>query len=127
MIRCLLLLFLLAHPVVAQDIPILNSEKPEVANASAGILRALDKLTGQVTDLTLGVNEKVTFGRIGITLLECRYPTANPSGDAFVHIMVDEIGKDQPVFGGWVIASSPALYAMDHARYDVWALRCITS
>ena len=127
MIRCLILLSVLAHPVVAQDMPLSNFEEPEVANASAGILRALDKLTGQVTDLTLGVNETVPFGRITITLSECRYPTANPSGDAFVHITVDETGKDQPVFGGWVVASSPALYAMDHARYDVWALRCITS
>ncbi|MGB0439332.1 MAG: DUF2155 domain-containing protein [Paracoccaceae bacterium] len=32
-----------------------------------------------------------------------------------------------PVFEGWIIASSPALNAMDHARYDVWVLRCNTA
>ncbi|MDA9980314.1 DUF2155 domain-containing protein, partial [Yoonia sp.] len=30
-------------------------------------------------------------------------------------------------FAGWMLASAPALNAMDHPRYDVWALRCITS
>jgi len=33
---------------------------------------------------------------------------------------------DKPVFKGWMIASSPALNALDHPRYDVWVLRCIT-
>jgi hypothetical protein len=30
------------------------------------------------------------------------------------------------VFSGWMIADSPALSALDHARYDVWILRCLT-
>ena len=30
-------------------------------------------------------------------------------------------------FAGWMIADSPALNALDHPRYDVWVLRCITS
>jgi hypothetical protein len=34
--------------------------------------------------------------------------------------------NDTPVFSGWMIASSPALNAMDHPRYDVWLLRCQT-
>ena len=27
-------------------------------------------------------------------------------------------------FRGWMIASSPALMALDHARYDIWLIRC---
>ncbi|MEO0381372.1 MAG: DUF2155 domain-containing protein, partial [Pseudomonadota bacterium] len=27
----------------------------------------------------------------------------------------------------WMIASAPALSAMEHARYDVWVMRCTTS
>jgi hypothetical protein len=30
-----------------------------------------------------------------------------------------------PVFSGWMVASSPALSALDHPRYDVWVLNCI--
>ena len=35
--------------------------------------------------------------------------------------------RDAPIFEGWMIAASPALNALDHARYDVWVLRCTTS
>ena len=30
-------------------------------------------------------------------------------------------------FSGWMVASSPALNALDHSRYDIWVLRCMTS
>ncbi|MGB0800115.1 MAG: DUF2155 domain-containing protein, partial [Planktomarina sp.] len=28
---------------------------------------------------------------------------------------------------GWMVASSPALNALEHPRYDIWVLRCKTS
>ena len=31
---------------------------------------------------------------------------------------------EKALFDGWMIASSPALSALDHPRYDVWVLRC---
>ena len=30
----------------------------------------------------------------------------------------------EPVFSGWMFASSPALSAMEHPIYDVWVLSC---
>ena len=30
------------------------------------------------------------------------------------------------LFDGWMIASSPALNALDHPRYDVWVIGCDT-
>jgi hypothetical protein len=40
---------------------------------------------------------------------------------------VSEMGREGVVFSGWMIASAPALNAMEHARYDIWVMRCITS
>lgn len=99
----------------------------EVGEANAGVLRVLDKVTGAVTDLTLAAGETGALGHLTVTLNECRYPTANPSGDAFAKVTVIYRDLTTPVFSGWMIASAPALNAMDHPRYDVWALRCITS
>lgn len=99
----------------------------EVANATSGELRVLDKLTGEVTNLTLGEGETATLGFLSVTLNECRYPIDNPSGDAFTEILVLDTRESVPLFSGWMLASAPALNAMDHPRYDVWALRCITS
>ena len=98
-----------------------------VANATSGELRVLDKLTGEVTNLTLGDGETATLGFLSVTLNECRYPIDNPSGDAFAEILVQDTRESAPLFSGWMLASAPALNAMDHPRYDVWALRCITS
>lgn len=99
----------------------------EVATATSGELRVLDKLTGYVTDLTLGTGETASLGFLTVTMNECRYPVENPSGDAFTEILVRDTRETTPLFSGWMLASSPALNAMDHPRYDVWALRCITS
>jgi len=106
-----------------------NTEERVVAvqPAQSGELRVLDKLTGAVTDLTLDRGQTGNLGFLSVTLRECRYPQDNPSGDAFAHIQVVDRKQNEPLFAGWVIASAPALNAMDHPRYDVWALRCITS
>lgn len=99
----------------------------EVAGAEAGELRILDKLTGQVTNVSLKQGETARLGYLSVTLNECRYPIENPSGDAFAQLFVDDTKENTRLFSGWMLASAPALNAMDHPRYDVWALRCITS
>ncbi|MCL3880812.1 DUF2155 domain-containing protein [Marivita sp. GX14005] len=90
-------------------------------------VRALDKLTGQVSDVEIPARQSQRVGRIEITAHECRYPQGNAAGEAYASITVRENGDDLPAFEGWMIASSPALNAMDHPRYDVWVLRCTTS
>lgn len=99
----------------------------DAGEATGGVLRVLDKVTGAVTDLTLRQNETGALGHLAITMDECRFPASNPTGDAFAKITVIYRDTVEPVFRGWMIASAPALNAMDHPRYDVWALRCITS
>lgn len=97
------------------------------ANGTGVTLRALDKRTGKVEDLQIVNGQSATFGRITVTANECRYPEGDAAGDAFASLTITEVEKDAPVYQGWMIASSPALNPMDHARYDVWVLRCTTS
>jgi hypothetical protein len=99
----------------------------ETANATAGEVRVLDKITGAITDLTLQVGQTQELGHLKVTMGECRYPVANPLGDAFGELTITYQDNPIPVFQGWMIAKAPALNAMDHPRYDVWMLRCITS
>ena len=69
----------------------------------------------------------MNFDRLTITLIECRHPVGNPAADAFVHVLIHDARQPEPVFRGWMIASSPALNALDHPRFDVWAIRCTSS
>ncbi len=90
------------------------------------LLRALDKMSGELVDFELAPNQTKQLGRIQVTLGECRYPVDNPTGDAAAFLSIRNAGSDQEAFRGWMLASSPALNALDHPRYDVWVLNCIT-
>ena len=107
----------LAAPVAAQE---------AVTQAAGAVLRGLDKVSGETTDLDLSNGTSAEFGSLRIEMTECRYPEGDLAGDAFAFIEIWEREAARPVFSGWMIASSPALNALDHARYDVWVMRCKT-
>ncbi|MFT6452186.1 MAG: hypothetical protein ACJA06_001678 [Halocynthiibacter sp.] len=135
---------LLASPINAQSLSLEELQKlPEgsqrelndittetqdsVSPAPGAVIRALDKLSGQVVDLEIAKGETVRFGRIDITLGDCRFPSSNAASEAYTYLVIRNTGQDEAAFQGWMVASSPALNALDHPRYDVWALRCKTS
>lgn len=109
---------LLALPATAQ----------QSAKSGAGaVLRALDKVNGQTLDVEIpSGGTEIMFG-LDVALADCRYPADNPTGDAFAFLTIWNRGQAGAAFEGWMVASSPALNALDHRRYDVWVLRCITS
>lgn len=98
----------------------------DVTSASSGTLRWLDKISGITEDIEIAVGETQTHGRLAIKLDDCRYPVNDPASNAFAHLTIRDSLQEEPVFLGWMIATSPALSALDHARYDVWVLRCKT-
>ena len=102
----------------------LASAQERAQAAPGAVLRALDKITGETTDIEIGRGQLARYGFLQIILGECRFPEGNPNSDAFALIEVRDNRQEQPVFVGWMVASSPALNAMDHPRYDVWVLRC---
>jgi len=116
----------LAVPVLlARAVPA-SAQNMAGATAPGGVVRWLDKVSGEIADIDLGRGQSVVKGRLTIQLDECRYPYADPASNAYAHLTVMDSLDDRPVFSGWMIASSPALSAMDHPRYDVWILRCDT-
>ncbi len=97
----------------------------EFAEAPGGVLRWLDKLTGQTGDMELARGQSASNGRLTIQMDACLYPADNPAADAQAHLTVVDTSREGAVFSGWMLASSPALSALDHPRYDVWVLRCV--
>ena len=116
MIRAGLILAVLASPATAQ----------QVAGAEGAVLRWLDKTTGETAEIELSRGQTAQSGRLTILMDECRYPVDNPASNAFAHLTITESGRDGAVFSGWMVAASPALSALEHPRYDVWVLRCLT-
>ncbi|WP_028913732.1 DUF2155 domain-containing protein [Pseudorhodobacter ferrugineus] len=95
-------------------------------SAQGAVVRWLDKVSGATGDLELSRGQSAQNGRLTIQLDECRYPEGDAPTEAYAHLTILDKLMDKPAFTGWMIASSPALSAMDHSRYDVWVLRCLT-
>ncbi len=91
------------------------------------MLRTLDRTSGEVIDVEMATGQTMAYGPLQVTLAECRYPEGNPSGDAFGRLRIVDVRSVTELFAGWMVASSPALNALEHRRYDVWLLRCVTS
>ncbi|MFY0634823.1 MAG: DUF2155 domain-containing protein [Vannielia sp.] len=96
-----------------------------VLEGTGAVLRGLDKLSSQTSDLEVRQGETVRYGHLQITLSDCRYPEGTPAR-ATAYLVIEDDNADAPLFAGWMLASAPALNAMDHQRYDVWVLRCTT-
>lgn len=121
--RALALVLALALPVAAQETE--QAPAAEYTDSQGAQLRFLDKLTSETGDVTLTLGQSAKFGRLVVRLDSCRYPTGNPSSDAEAHLTVTEETTGSELFNGWMLASSPALSALDHPRYDVWVLSCV--
>ena len=124
MIGALALVALLAAPAAQAQAPANPRMELDVAPAPGAVLRGLDKVAGAARDLEVSVGDSVVFDRLTITLTDCRYPVGNPAADGFAHLVIHDTRRPEAIFRGWMVASSPALNALDHPRFDIWLIRC---
>jgi len=104
----------------------------ENLKGTAVVLRTLDKVTATTKDYTVSVGDKLTYGSLTVNVRHCekRPPEEIPETYAFLQIddkKLDGKGKTgdiERVFSGWMMASKPAVSALDHGVYDVWVLDC---
>ena len=91
------------------------------------VLQGLDKVTARVRTIEAPVGKTVSFGALEIIVRTCdkRPPEETPESTVFLDIWEVFHGEPaQSLFRGWMLASSPALSAMEHPVYDVWVLDC---
>ncbi|TMM55555.1 DUF2155 domain-containing protein [Sulfitobacter sabulilitoris] len=116
----------LAAGMAVMSVVALDAQE-QVSQAPGAVLRGLDKINGVTSDIELAAGTTAAFGTLQITLDDCRYPVGNPAGNAYAALEISEMGQTGTLFSGWMVASAPALSAMDHPRYDVWVMSCTTS
>ena len=100
-------------------------EEPQTA-----VVGALDKITARITELELPLGGPVKFGTLWITARFCYTHPPEETPETYIFLEIDDVladGNEVRVFTGWMLASSPALNALEHAVYDVWAINCKTS
>ncbi len=103
------------------------------AQAATAVLRGLDKTTGIARDFNAPVGRKVKFGTLDIVARSCakRAPEEVPEVSVYLDVVdhpivsADQTAPDErKIFSGWMFASSPALNALEHSSYDIWAIDC---
>ncbi len=99
---------------------------------NAVVLRTLDKVTATTKDYTVKVGSELKYGSLTVAVKHCekRPPEDVPETYAFLQISdkkldgKGEAGEDERLFSGWMMASNPAISALDHAVYDIWVIDC---
>lgn len=106
---------------------LISSARADDISTNTARMQAMDKITGEVTEIDVPVGGLANYGSFSILVRKCvtRSPEEAPESTAFVDV-VDNYDGDNPVniFKGWMFASSPALSAVEHPIYDVWLLKC---
>lgn len=105
-------------------------------------LRALDKITGNSTDVTAKAGQTVTFGKLKVTVRACYQSPPEDTPPEFAAYLevhgasqakdlaskeaakVKKAAGDDLLFRGWMFASSPGLSALESPVYDVWVISC---
>ena len=131
-----------AGAALAQSAPPVSPTPAPVASAvprtggtpgSVAVLRGLDKVTGQYRDFQAAVGKASKFHTLDITVRACEKAPAEEAPETAVFMEVTDTplarkgaGPPKPsrIFSGWIFGSSPALNALEHPVYDVWAIDC---
>lgn len=91
-------------------------------------LRALNKVTGHATIMTLQPGGQEMFGNLTIKAHVCRMAIENTQPDSAALIEVEEKKPDDAranlLFSGWMFASSPSLTGLEHPIYDISIVGC---
>ena len=82
----------------------------------------LDRLNAKVKPLQIAKDQEIVEQYLTIKVKACF--STQGANDAVAYLVIQDEREAVPSFEGWMIASSPALSAMDHSRYDVWVEGC---
>ena len=102
---------------------------PLLVKTDAVTLQGLDKVVARVRSLEAPINKPVTFGTLTVVARACAKnpPESPPETAAFIEVTETKPGEaPKLIFAGWMLASSPALSALEHPVYDVWVVSCKT-
>ena len=117
----------LATAFAAAVAPAPGLAQAQQAGPRAVLLQGLDKITARVSTFEAPLGRPVRFGTFEITARACEKtpPEEPPESAAFLEITDVRPDSDpEPLFTGWMFASSPAVSAVDHPVYDVWVIDC---
>jgi hypothetical protein len=90
----------------------------------AAELKALDKVSTRVADLTVRVGQSVGFGSLTIAVRACVVRPPDQAADAAAWLDITDSHPDAAQFHGWLVLSAPMVSMLQHPVYDVRLSGC---
>lgn len=108
------------------------SAAAENLKGNAVILRTLDKVTATTKDYTVKIGDELKYGSLTVAVKHCEKKPPEDVPETYAFLQIDDLkldgkgddGKQERVFSGWMLASNPAISALDHSVYDIWVIDC---
>ncbi len=97
-----------------------------IENTKAEI-KILDKITAKVETFEIDVNDSLNFNSLFVEIFACYKNPPEDIPENFVLLKIyDKIinSKDQAIYQGWMISSSPSTTPLEHPIYDLWLVEC---
>ena len=99
---------------------------------NAVVLRTLDKVTATTKDYTVKIGDELKYGSLTVAVKHCEKKPPEDVPETYAFLQIDDLkldgkgedGEKERVFSGWMMASNPAISALDHAVYDIWVIDC---
>ena len=88
--------------------------------------KILDKISNKLTEKSIKVNESDFLGTLNIRVYSCFTEPPNEIPEDYVLIDVKDNfqNKQESIYIGWMISSSPDVTPLEHPIYDLWLIDC---
>lgn len=104
----------------------------ENLKGNAVVLRTLDKVTATTKDYTVRIGDELKYGSLTVAVKHCEKKPPEEVPETYAFLQIDDLkldgkgekGEQERVFSGWMMASNPAISALDHGVYDIWVIDC---
>ena len=121
---------LIALILAATLLPV--AAQAENLKGNAVVLRTLDKVTATTEDYTVRIGDELKYGSLTVAVKHCEKKPPEDVPETYAFLQIDDLkldgkgdaGKQERVFSGWMLASNPAISALDHSVYDIWVIDC---
>lgn len=120
--------------LIAVSMVVASYGSAQAANltGNAVVLRTLDKVTATTEDYTVRIGDELTYGSLTVAVKHCEKKPPEDVPETYAFLQIDDLkldgkgedGHKERVFSGWMMASNPAISALDHAVYDIWVIDC---
>jgi len=133
MFRCLVRKTFIALSLSAMAaVAVFAPAQAENLKGNAVVLRTLDKVTATTKDYTVKIGDELTYGSLTVAVKHCEKKPPEDVPETFAFLQIDDLkqdgkgdsGEQERVFSGWMLASNPAISALDHSVYDIWVIDC---